>query len=99
METELKSNVGHSGESLTHNRIVPLKEAEATALFSGLISTQNTEPRCPRNWSALSLSFIGHGHSRITESAVAEATNLLSGSEATRQTGPDYSSPKMEWTS
>src|SRR6476620_10812444 len=98
METELESNVGDSGESLPHNRIVPLKEAEAILLFSGLISTENTEPRCPRNWAGLSLSVIGHGHIRITESAVAEAMNLFSGSKATRQMGPDSSSPKMGWT-
>src|SRR6266480_5261338 len=98
MDAELDSNVGEKGESLTHNRIVPLREAEATFLFLGLISTANTEPRCPRNWTAGSLSVNGHGHSRTTESALAAATNLPSGSKATRQTGPDSFSPKVEWT-
>src|ERR1700730_14019478 len=97
METELETHVGEKGESLAHNRIEPLKEAEATLLFSGLTSTENTEPRCPRNRTTLSLSVSGHRHSRTTESAVAAATNLPFGSKATRQTGPDSSSPKELW--
>ena len=96
MDAEFESNVGDKGESLAHNRIVPSKEAEAIFLFSGLISTANTEPRCPRNWTALSGS--GDVHSLTTASFVAEATNSPSGSKATRQTGPDSSSPKVEWS-
>ena len=87
ISAELQSNVGDNGESLAHNRIVPLKEAEAMFLFSGLISTANTEPRCPRSWTTPSVSVNGDGHSRTTESEVAAATNLPSGSKAARQTG------------
>ena len=43
MDAELESNVGDKGESSAHNLIVPSNEPEAIFLFSGLVSTENTE--------------------------------------------------------
>src|SRR5262245_5910249 len=96
MDAELGSNVGDNGESLAHSRIVPSKDAEATIPFAGLISTANTEPRCPRNCTALSLLGSGKVHSLTTASFVAEMISLPFGSKAVRQTGPESSSPKVE---
>src|SRR5262245_58283862 len=96
MDAEFESNLGDNGESLAQSRIVQSKDAEATFPFSWLISRPNTEPRCPRNWTALSGS--DDVHSLTTPSFAAEATSLPSGSNATRQTGPDSSSPKVEWS-
>src|SRR6478672_9368823 len=94
INTELGSNLGDNGESLAHNRIVPSKEAEATFLFSELISTENTALRCPRNGTAFSLSVLIH--SLTVASLVAAATNSPSGSKAARQTTPDVASPNKE---
>ena len=78
------------------DQFVPSREAEAIFLSSGLTSTANTEPRCPRNSTALSLSVPIH--SLTAASSVAEATNSPSGSKATRLTGPDFSSPNVQKT-
>jgi hypothetical protein len=45
MDAELESNVGEKGESLAHNRIVPLREAEATFLFSGLAKAATSKAK------------------------------------------------------
>ena len=40
---ELQSNVGDKGESLAHNRIVPLKEAEAMRFGADIHGEHRTE--------------------------------------------------------